>query len=155
VPNVARGEKATPAPKPGSASKKSGKAAQNEAIKNAMAGQKAAKAGPNPTAEEQLENIAAGSEEPKAKNKVAAAPKVAVDRVAASAARAKESPCEAAAGPKTKPRPCSGVGVVERKVGKRKIMICAAHVLAKELRPYDEAAKAAAKGSNEEAAANA
>ena len=150
---MARGEKATPAPKPGSA-KKSGKAAQNEAIKKAMAGQAEAKAGPNPTADQQLANIAKGADEaPKAKNKVAAAPKEAVDRVKASAERAAASPCEAAAGPKTKPRPCSGVGVVNRKVGKRTIKICAAHVLAKELRPYDEAAKAAE--SNEEAAAKA
>jgi hypothetical protein len=117
---MARGEKATPAPKPGASKKATGDAK----IAQAAAGQSAAKA--------------------KAPKAAAASPKT-VDRSAAALARASETPCEAAAGPKTKPRQCNGVGVVERKVGKRKIRICAAHVLAKELRPLDEALSAAEK----------
>lgn len=67
----------------------------------------------------------------KAATKATAAP---FDRVKASAKWAKDSPCEAATGPKRDPRPCKGVGVVKRETIKGKtIEVCAAHVLATEV----------------------
>lgn len=108
----------------------------------------------------------------KGANKVSAKPAQPFDRVAASSAWAKESPCEAATGPKRDPRPCKGVGVVEREtVGGKKIKVCAAHVLATEVATVAErkqaiadkeaakaakatpAPKAAAKGNGKAAAA--
>jgi hypothetical protein len=64
-------------------------------------------------------------------NKVAAKPSTPFDRVKASSAWAKESPCQAATGPKRDPRACKGVGVVDRETeGGQTIKVCAAHVLA-------------------------
>lgn len=67
-------------------------------------------------------------------NKVSAKPATPFNRVKASSEWAKESPCLAATGPKKDPRPCKGVGVVDRQTAAgATIKVCAAHVLATEV----------------------
>ncbi len=102
----------------------------------------------------------ANGSKPAAKgNKVSAAPAQPFDRVKASAEWANESPCKAATGPKRDPRPCKGVGVVERQTtGGKTIKVCAAHVLATEVQTVEERqaavkAKEDAKASKATAAA--
>jgi len=86
------------------------------------------------------------------KTKAAAKP---FDRVKDSAERAAASPCGAATGPKRDPRPCKGVGVVDRDtVSGKTIKVCAAHVLATDVSTVAERIKAnAAKAPNPKAAA--
>jgi len=74
------------------------------------------------------------------KTKAAATP---FDRVKDSAERAAASPCLAATGPKRDPRPCKGVGVVDREtVAGKQIKVCAAHVLATDVSTVAERIKA-------------
>lgn len=91
----------------------------------------------------------------KAATKATAAPSQPFDRVAASAEWAAASPCQAATGPKRDPRPCKGVGVVERQTTEGKtIKVCAAHVLATEVQTVAER-QAAVKAKEEAKAAKA
>lgn len=72
-------------------------------------------------------------------NKVSAKPSTPFDRSKATAEWAQESPCEAASGSKKEPRACKGVGVVERTTTSgKKVMVCAAHVLATEVQTVAE-----------------